>query len=169
MQKINPFIASRQITIQHLNYNLRRLSQVCESIQSNPLFAKLIWNSKCFVGVDAEERSSTSLQTRSPVWVYLKKRIGSNFTGRATRWSNLMAILYQYWNPLTAVTGTMTRPNPEPNCNGMTQGGLVSWNCIRDFLHLNPRPCCMFTFPPCFTWQLKRNWQGGCIFIFHSE
>lgn len=57
-----------------------------------------------------------------------------------------MAILYQYVNPIIAVTDTMKRPNHEPDCNRMIQGGLVSWNCIRGFLQLNPRPRCMFGF-----------------------
>lgn len=57
-----------------------------------------------------------------------------------------MAILYQYMNPIVAVTNTMKRPNHEPNCNRMIQGGLVSCNCIRGFLQLNPRPHCMFGF-----------------------
>lgn len=78
--------------------------------------------------------------------VYLKGRIGSCFAGWLTCWSNLMAILYQYMNPIKAVAHTMKRPKHEPNCNRMIQGGLVSWNCIRGFLQLNPRPHCILRF-----------------------
>lgn len=116
-----------------------------------------------FLWVDIQRDSQHCIKPAALLGLF-NGRTGSYFAGWVTCWSSLMAILYQYMNPIIAVTDTMRRRNHEPNCNRMIQGGLVSWNCIRGFLQLNPRPRYMFGFLTFSSCPLKRKWHG--VFLF---